>query len=105
MLSDARYSASLPCSDLERAKLFYADKLGLTPTDEQPGRVFYEGRGGTASTAGRPELLRPGPRVTTALTTVLSNSTRHGPASGSSGANCKAMSQSCRLARASSICW
>ena len=47
MLSDARYSASLPCSDLERAKSFYADKLGLTPTDQQPGRVFYEGGGGT----------------------------------------------------------
>jgi catechol 2,3-dioxygenase-like lactoylglutathione lyase family enzyme len=47
MLSDARYSASLPCSDLERARSFYADKLGLTPADEQPGRVFYGGRGGT----------------------------------------------------------
>lgn len=47
MLSAARYSASLPCSDLERAKSFYADKLGLVPADEQPGRLFYQGRGGT----------------------------------------------------------
>ena len=31
MLSDARYETSLPCSDLERAKSFYSDKLGLTP--------------------------------------------------------------------------
>ena len=33
MLSDARYEAALPCSDLERAKSFYADKLGLTPAE------------------------------------------------------------------------
>jgi hypothetical protein len=37
-----------------------------------------------ASTAGRPELPWSGLRLVTALTTVLSNSTRHGPASGSS---------------------
>jgi len=33
MLSDARYEAALPCSNLDRAKSFYADKLGLTPAD------------------------------------------------------------------------
>jgi hypothetical protein len=33
------------------------------------------------------------------LTTVVSNSTRHGPASGSSGASCKAMLSSCRVAQ------
>ena len=32
MLSDARYETSLPCTDLARAKKFYADKLGLTPS-------------------------------------------------------------------------
>jgi len=47
MLSDACFQADLPCSDLERAKSFYADKLGLIPADEQPGRVFYEGRDGS----------------------------------------------------------
>jgi catechol 2,3-dioxygenase-like lactoylglutathione lyase family enzyme len=47
MLSDARYETSLPCGDLERAKSFYADKLGLTPVGEQPAGVFYEGRDGT----------------------------------------------------------
>jgi catechol 2,3-dioxygenase-like lactoylglutathione lyase family enzyme len=47
MLSGALYAAALPCSDLERAKSFYADKLGLVPADEQPDRLFYEGRGGT----------------------------------------------------------
>ena len=47
MLSDASYHASLPCSDLNRAKTFYAEKLGLTPVDEQEPGAFYEGRDGT----------------------------------------------------------
>ncbi len=47
MLSDARYEAALPCSDLERAKSFYADKLGLTPAGEQPAGALYTGRDGT----------------------------------------------------------
>jgi predicted enzyme related to lactoylglutathione lyase len=47
MLSDARFEASLPCSDLQRAKSFYAEKLGLTPSDEGPAGAFYAGRGGT----------------------------------------------------------
>jgi catechol 2,3-dioxygenase-like lactoylglutathione lyase family enzyme len=48
MLSDARYEAALPCSDLERAKAFYTGKLGLTPASEQPAGAFYEGRDGTS---------------------------------------------------------
>ena len=47
MLSDARFEASLPCSDLQRAKSFYAEKLGLSPSDEGPAGAFYAGRGGT----------------------------------------------------------
>ena len=47
MLSDARFETSLPCSDLQRAESFYADKLGLTPTDEGPAGAFYQGRDGT----------------------------------------------------------
>lgn len=47
MLSDARYEAALPCSNLDRAKSFYADKLGLTPADEQPAGALYSGRDGT----------------------------------------------------------
>lgn len=47
MLAGARYSAALPCRDLARAKRFYADKLGLVPADEQPDRLFYQGRHGT----------------------------------------------------------
>ncbi|MGH7750884.1 MAG: VOC family protein [Candidatus Dormibacteria bacterium] len=42
MLANARIHATLPASDLERAKAFYADKLGLTPATETPAGSFYE---------------------------------------------------------------
>ena len=32
---------SLPAADLERAKRFYAEKLGLTPESELPGGLWY----------------------------------------------------------------
>ena len=31
----------LPASDLERAKRFYEEKLGLTPAEETPAGDFY----------------------------------------------------------------
>jgi catechol 2,3-dioxygenase-like lactoylglutathione lyase family enzyme len=37
----------LPAQDLERAKRFYAEKLGLTPVSEDPGAAHY--RSGSAS--------------------------------------------------------
>jgi len=48
MLSDAKVEANIPATDLERAKTFYANKLGLTPESEPfPGYVRYETAGGT----------------------------------------------------------
>lgn len=47
MLKQARVAGMLPAQDLERAKAFYRDKLGLTPATEQPGIVFYQVGGGT----------------------------------------------------------
>ncbi len=42
-------TATIPAQDLERAKAFYADKLGLTPSDESPQEVTYRvGEGGFA---------------------------------------------------------
>jgi predicted enzyme related to lactoylglutathione lyase len=32
MLSDSRVEANIPAADIERAKAFYADKLGLKPS-------------------------------------------------------------------------
>ena len=49
MLSDSRVEANIPAADIERAKGFYADKLGLTPSAEPfPGYVRYETSNGTA---------------------------------------------------------
>jgi catechol 2,3-dioxygenase-like lactoylglutathione lyase family enzyme len=47
MLSDAPAHATLPAQDLERAKRFYGETLGLTPERELPGGVFYSVGNGT----------------------------------------------------------
>ncbi|MEU6771959.1 VOC family protein [Streptomyces sp. NPDC046759] len=41
LLSRARVATRLPAGDLERARRFYADKLGLEPVDERPGGLLY----------------------------------------------------------------
>jgi predicted enzyme related to lactoylglutathione lyase len=49
MLNDSRVDANIPASDLARARDFYADKLGLSPTREIGGEVLmYRTAGGTA---------------------------------------------------------
>jgi predicted enzyme related to lactoylglutathione lyase len=49
MLNDGKVEANIPAADIERAKAFYADKLGLTPSAELvPGYLRYETTGGTA---------------------------------------------------------
>ncbi len=48
MLSNAKVTANIPASDLTRARAFYADKLGLTPSTELRGEeLIYETSGGT----------------------------------------------------------
>ena len=57
MLKRSDVAARLPAQDLERAKAFYADKLGLTPSEERPGGLRYECRSGAFSlfaSAGAP---------------------------------------------------
>jgi len=41
MLKDSTVTANIPAADLGRARSFYADKLGLTPVDENPGGLVY----------------------------------------------------------------
>ena len=49
MLSESRVEANIPAADIERAKAFYADKLGLgSPAEPFPGYLRYETNGGTA---------------------------------------------------------
>ena len=46
MLREHPIHAVIPASDLERARAFYADKLGLIPTREDPAGLVYETPGG-----------------------------------------------------------
>jgi catechol 2,3-dioxygenase-like lactoylglutathione lyase family enzyme len=46
MLSDGHVAPRLPAQDLERARAFYAEKLGLDPTEERPGGLRYQLGGG-----------------------------------------------------------
>jgi catechol 2,3-dioxygenase-like lactoylglutathione lyase family enzyme len=47
MLGDQRCAAMLPAADFERAKSWYADKLGLKPFDETPAGADYQCADGT----------------------------------------------------------
>jgi catechol 2,3-dioxygenase-like lactoylglutathione lyase family enzyme len=46
VLRDGRVATRLPARDLNRARRFYADKLGLQPTEERPGGLLYRCAGG-----------------------------------------------------------
>ena len=49
MLSSSRVEANIPAGDLKRAREFYADVLGLTPTREIEGiQLNYRTDGGTS---------------------------------------------------------
>jgi catechol 2,3-dioxygenase-like lactoylglutathione lyase family enzyme len=41
MLKDGRVATRLPAEDLQRARAFYAEKLGLEPSEERPGGLLY----------------------------------------------------------------
>jgi catechol 2,3-dioxygenase-like lactoylglutathione lyase family enzyme len=45
MLTDARVSTRLPARNLERARRFYSEKLGLEPVEERPGGLRYQSGG------------------------------------------------------------
>jgi predicted enzyme related to lactoylglutathione lyase len=48
MLSSSRVEANIPAGDLKRARDFYADKLGLTPSEEFGEEALaYRTAGGT----------------------------------------------------------
>ena len=57
MLNTSRVEANIPAADLERARAFYADKLGLIPAQEVPGEVLiYRTAGGTEFQVYRTEF-------------------------------------------------
>jgi catechol 2,3-dioxygenase-like lactoylglutathione lyase family enzyme len=41
VLKNGRVATRLPAQDLGRARKFYADKLGLEPSEERPGGLLY----------------------------------------------------------------
>jgi catechol 2,3-dioxygenase-like lactoylglutathione lyase family enzyme len=41
MLEHSDVATRLPAQDLERARAFYAEKLGLEPVEERPGGLLY----------------------------------------------------------------
>lgn len=41
MLADSNVATRIPAQDLNRARKFYADKLGLEPIEERPGGLRY----------------------------------------------------------------
>jgi catechol 2,3-dioxygenase-like lactoylglutathione lyase family enzyme len=41
VLEDGRVATRLPAQDLGRARRFYAEKLGLEPSEERPGGLLY----------------------------------------------------------------
>jgi predicted enzyme related to lactoylglutathione lyase len=48
MLNDSKVTANVPAADLDRARRFYADKLGLTPVQEDDEGLVYTTTGGTS---------------------------------------------------------
>ena len=46
MLDKARVATRLPAQDLNRARRFYAEKLGLEPSEERSGGLLYRFPGG-----------------------------------------------------------
>jgi catechol 2,3-dioxygenase-like lactoylglutathione lyase family enzyme len=49
MLDDARVAARLPVQNLERARGFYSEKLGLEPCEERDGGLLYRAASGEFS--------------------------------------------------------
>jgi catechol 2,3-dioxygenase-like lactoylglutathione lyase family enzyme len=45
MLANLHMYATIPATDLDRAKRFYAEKLGMTPDRETEAGAFYRCRG------------------------------------------------------------
>ncbi|MEU5877652.1 VOC family protein [Spirillospora sp. NPDC047279] len=57
LLGAAAVASRLPAQDLERARAFYAAKLGLEPAEERPGGLLYHCQSGSFAlfqSAGRP---------------------------------------------------
>ncbi|MEU0029162.1 VOC family protein [Streptomyces sp. NPDC006335] len=59
ILARGRVATRLPAQDLDRARRFYAERLGLEPVDERPGGLLYR-CGGTDFALFRSTGVSPG---------------------------------------------
>jgi catechol 2,3-dioxygenase-like lactoylglutathione lyase family enzyme len=55
MLADCPIHAALPAMDLQRARRFYTETLGLRPDREGPDGLFFRCGGGPGSSSIPPE--------------------------------------------------
>ena len=69
MLAEHRVYATIPAADMDRAKGWYRDKLGLTPSTEDQMGCMYQAGGGTSF------LLYPSTSAGQAPNTLLSFTT------------------------------
>jgi catechol 2,3-dioxygenase-like lactoylglutathione lyase family enzyme len=46
VLDNARVATRIPVRDLDRARGWYSEKLGLEPSEERPGGLLYRGASG-----------------------------------------------------------
>ncbi len=65
MLTDHPCHTTIPAADLDRARQWYADKLGFSPARELPTGVFYEASEGTRF------VLYPSPNAGQAPNTLM----------------------------------
>lgn len=82
LLARARVATRLPAQDLERARRFYSERLGLEPVDERPGGLLYR-CGGAEFVLFRSTGASPGTFTQMAfevddITTVVSELKQHG---------------------------
>jgi catechol 2,3-dioxygenase-like lactoylglutathione lyase family enzyme len=52
VLKNGFVATRLPCQDLDRARRFYSEKLGLEPVDERPGGLLYPSKGARGERGG-----------------------------------------------------
>ena len=70
MLSDRRAYATIPATDINRAKAWYKDKLGLTPAEERMTGTIYRLADGTGFSLYETQFAGKAPNTLLAFTST-----------------------------------